>query len=182
MAVCPPRGDRNCVSYDWSPVCARCVLRTRRKRTGPGGPPGLQNRSPPADRGRAGFDSQALPPFCQAVRIATSCRSAESDFSSTRYAVSAMRKHEVMGRGWVLQSPLPARASGDVPPAHARRNETRAEWGPTRAQMSAVLWCSEPSSAGPAHRGIVATAAFRSRLKGMTIEDSRLSPTLACAG
>jgi hypothetical protein len=40
------------------PACAREPW----KRTGPGGPPGLQNRSPPADRGRAGFDSQALPP------------------------------------------------------------------------------------------------------------------------
>jgi hypothetical protein len=34
-----------------------------RKRTGPGGPPGLQNRSLRAFRARAGFDSQALPPL-----------------------------------------------------------------------------------------------------------------------
>ena len=32
----------------------------RRKRTGPGGPPGLQNRLLPALSGRAGFDSQAF--------------------------------------------------------------------------------------------------------------------------
>ena len=38
------------------------ISRTERKRTGPGGPPGLQNRSLPL-RGQAGFDSQALPPL-----------------------------------------------------------------------------------------------------------------------
>ena len=38
-----------------------------RKRTGPGGPPGLQNRLLPALSGRAGFDSQALPPQQESV-------------------------------------------------------------------------------------------------------------------
>src|SRR5690242_17879483 len=55
-------------------------LGLKRKRTGPGGPPGLQNRLSPALSGRAEFDSQALPPCHSPAKQARSERPAQSSF------------------------------------------------------------------------------------------------------
>src|SRR5689334_12096762 len=78
-----------------------------RKRTGPGGPPGLQNRLSPALSGRAEFDSQALPPFdspamrsaqarsWQAARMALSERRESKGYSANPNLYSASLIHSL---------------------------------------------------------------------------------------